>query len=49
MTADLTIKILSLKKLIKVKKNKIQQNCFDIIDEFYNPNYQIKILKKVIL
>ena len=47
--ADLTIKILSLKKLIKVKKNKIQQNCFDIIDEFYNPNYQIKILKKVIL
>jgi glycosyltransferase involved in cell wall biosynthesis len=30
-----------------IKRNLIRNNCYKVIDEFYNPNYQIKIFKSL--
>jgi glycosyltransferase involved in cell wall biosynthesis len=35
------------KKLSKIEENRV--NCYKIIDEFYNPTYQRKIINKVLL
>ncbi len=40
-----------ISKFIDLSKNRenIRTECFNVIDSYYNPNYQINLLKKVIL
>ena len=44
---DLSEKIKTWICLDKQKREKVRQNCYAIIDEKYNPNFQIKILKEL--
>lgn len=32
-----------------INRNEVRQNCYKIIDDFYNPNYQLNMFKKVLL
>ena len=32
----------------QISKENIRENCFKVIDEYYNPNYQIRLLNKVL-
>ena len=44
---DLTQVIKNWINLDLLKRDLIRNNCYKVIDEFYNPNYQIKVFKSL--
>jgi glycosyltransferase involved in cell wall biosynthesis len=45
---DLALKIRAWINLDNISRDKVRKNCFRIVDERYNPSYQIKIIKSMI-
>lgn len=45
--SDLTNKIKNWINLDLTTRNRVRDNCYKVIDKYYNPNYQIKILKSL--
>lgn len=45
---DLSIKIFNWLSLNKEKREIIRNECYSVVDDKYNPNFQIEILKKVL-
>ena len=44
---DLSLKLKCWINLDNFKRNEIRKNCYKVIDELYNPNFQINLLKSI--
>ncbi len=45
---DLSLKITNWIELMKIKKQDVRANCFKVIDDKFNPEYQYNIIKKAL-